>query len=349
MVTLQTVISSHPLRTISLNCAYTSKRLDHYSWLDKRLEDGSDTTSLAQHSLYAASTFCRLLGTELLRLPENAGFEDHDQIRAAQSVGFDVAIGGQTTVNEPLGKLAAYAAAYSDLPNKAFGDLYRAFARPYLHEECFDGFRRIVWEQILAIWPVAAGEVILGYSLPERRLHSLQSAAKETGLGTFLLDQFLIEAGAYSSEDSRPAPRKTFDAIKYSPLLAEVPALVGPLKMSKVIGATLRQFRRLAEDGVFVPRKNSSNIKSPWRLEDGISFINELNDKTIEISMGDCEWELIQKAKLRTRMSVGEIIGFIREDKRRIALREGMRGSKNFYVNKHEVDRLATDNGPVAV
>ncbi|KIN75016.1 TniQ domain containing protein [Sulfitobacter noctilucae] len=222
-------------------------------WLDKRLEDGSDASWLAEYSIYAASTFCRLLGAELLRLPENAGFDSHDRIRAAQSAGFDVAIGGETSINYALDELAAHASSHNDLPNKAFGGLYKALARPYLHEECFDAFRRILWERIVAIWPVAADEVILGHSLPERRLHSLQSAVKETGLGTFLLDQFLIEAGAYSKEDDRSAPRKTFDVNKYASLLAEVPDLVGPIEMSKAMGATLKQLKRLAEDGCLSP------------------------------------------------------------------------------------------------
>jgi hypothetical protein len=313
-------------------------------WLDKRLENGSDASSLEQHSVYAATTFCRLLGTELLRLPENADFDGPDRIRAAQSAGFDVATGGEAAINNALDELAAHASSHNDLPNKAFGDLYKALARPYLHEECFDAFRGILWERIVAIWPVAADEVILGYSLPERRLHSLQSAAKETGLGTFLLDQFLIEAGAYCKEDNRPAPRKTFDANKYASLLAEVPDLVGPIEMSKAMGATLKQLKRLAEDGVLVPRTEIATIKSPWRLEDGVSLINELNAKVIEISVTDCDWVLIQKAKSRTKMSVGSIIQLIREGALRIALREGMQGYKNFCVNKNEVDQLVADN-----
>jgi hypothetical protein len=82
-------------------------------WLDKRLEDGSDETWLAQHSIYAATTCCRLLGAELLRLPDNAGFESSDTVRAAQSVGFDVAIGGETAINVALDKLAAYASSHT--------------------------------------------------------------------------------------------------------------------------------------------------------------------------------------------------------------------------------------------
>lgn len=64
----------------------------------------------------------------------------------------------------------------------------------------------------------------------------------------------------------------------------------------------------------------------------------------MEISVTDCEWELIQKATSRTKMSVGTIIRLIREGKLRIALRGGMAGYKNFCVNKNEVDQLVANN-----
>jgi len=309
-------------------------------WLDQRLEDGGDETWLAQHSIYAATSFCRLLGTELMRLTESVGVDDRDNLRAAQSAGFDVAIGGETAINKALDKLAAHASAHNDLPNKAFGGLFKGLARPYLHEECFDVFRRILWERIVSIWPFAADEVILGYSLPERRLHSLQSAAKETGVGPFLLDQFLINAGAYSSQDTRPAPRKTFDAQKYADLLSEIPDLVGPIKMRSEMGATLQQFKALAEDDVLIPRIDFPTIKSPWRLKDGIMLVNELNEKAIVVAESDDDWEIIQKAKSRTKMNVGLIISAIRDGVLKVARRKGVQGYNGFCVCKEEIDQL---------
>lgn len=76
------------------------------------------------------------------------------------------------------------------------------------------------------------------------------------------------------------------------PYFSEVPDLVGPIKISKAMGATLKQLKRLAEDGVLVPRIDLITIKSPWHLEDGINLINKLNDNVIEISVDDREWEL---------------------------------------------------------
>ncbi|WP_025050373.1 hypothetical protein [Sulfitobacter noctilucae] len=95
---------------------------------------------------------------------------------------------------------------------------------------------------------------------------------------------------------------------------------------------------------MLVPRTEIATIKAPWRLEDGVSLINELNAKVIVISVTDCDWELIQKARSRTQISVGTIIQCIREGALRISSREGMQGYKNFCVNKKEVDQLVADN-----
>ncbi|MDP1466137.1 hypothetical protein, partial [Klebsiella pneumoniae] len=64
---------------------------------------------------------------------------------------------------------------------------------------------------------------MLGEALPTRRLHSLVTAARETGVGAKVLEQFRVEAGARATDDPRPNSRRTFDAQRYSALLAEIP------------------------------------------------------------------------------------------------------------------------------
>jgi len=91
----------------------------------------------------------------------------------------------------------------------------------------------------------AAGEDALGITQKERQLHSITSAARETGIGAGLLEQFLVYAGAISADDERPAARKTFDAKANIELLAEIPTLVGSLEMQNRIGATQRQLASL--------------------------------------------------------------------------------------------------------
>ncbi|NSX53278.1 TniQ family protein [Parasulfitobacter algicola] len=207
-------------------------------WLDQRLENGHDPTCLVDNSLYAATTFCRLLGTEMLRLRNEKHPNDFTYMRAAQRTGFDIASKGNDAVSDAYKELAADASSAGDLPNKAFGDLYRSLARAHRNDRAFDGFRHVLWDRIILVWPVAANEEILGFTLPERKLHCLLSAAQEAGVGEKFLDQLLVEAGAYPADDTRPASRKTFDAVRYAKLIAEIPKLVGPIAMREAMGAT---------------------------------------------------------------------------------------------------------------
>ena len=75
----------------------------HYDvWLDDRLEDGRDATWLAGHSLYAATAFIRLLGTEMLRLGIDEMPEGCDPLRMAQAAGFDIVRQGEPAIRQTL-------------------------------------------------------------------------------------------------------------------------------------------------------------------------------------------------------------------------------------------------------
>ena len=80
-------------------------------------------------------------------------------------------------------------------PHQTFGKLYAGLGG-YLADNQFAPFRTILRECILETWPIAAGDVVLGEIVPERILHTPTTAAKETGLGIKLVEQFLIDAGA---------------------------------------------------------------------------------------------------------------------------------------------------------
>ena len=111
---------------------------DH--WIDERLATGQDKTWLAQHSLYAATTLCRLLGTELLRLDPPTLLDAIAQRRSAQAIGFDVARQGEVAIRDALDALAAFANGAHDGPKKAFGGLYSSLRKDYLGEEAFAPF-----------------------------------------------------------------------------------------------------------------------------------------------------------------------------------------------------------------
>ena len=314
---------------------------DYDLWLDNCLSFGSDDTWLGRISLYGATTICRLLGMELLRLEGSGQVDELKQIRQAQAIGFAVLQAGPEALNASLARLADAADGKLDEPRKAFGRVFIKLAGDYLEDEAFAPFRQILREQIVAVWPVAGGQVLLGETLPTRRLHSLVTASRETGVGALVLQHFLVEAGALAPDDLRPNSRKTFDAHRYSALLAEIPTLVGSLTMRSAMGATKMEFAALASERVLTPRTRVAGIKAPWRISDGLALIAELRQKAVPIAADDPAWETILRAARRKELGVRTIIASIRSGEIRIGQQSEIDGFHGLCVWRADVDRLA--------
>jgi hypothetical protein len=195
---------------------------------------------------------------------------------------------------------------------------------------------------IVAIWPIGAGETVLGFTQHERKLHSVHTASKETGIGPFLLEQFLAHAGALKGNDKRPLARRTFDAESYAELLAEIPTLVGPIEMRKAMGATMSQLKSLEADGLLVPQIDISTIKSPWRIADGLDLVKELDALACSVSSSDDRWETLQMAKKRTGMKVGATIAAARNGKLKLGRYSDVAGYAGFCVLKSQIDEIAS-------
>ena len=311
-------------------------------WLDGRLQDGRDDTWFKGQPLYAATTFCRLLGQALLR--EDRTGEDGPR-GAVHAAGFDVARRGETDIRKALDRLAASAAGPLDEPAKAFGSLYSGLARDYLGEDGFDPYRRILRECVLDHWPIAPWDVLLGEVVAERRLHSLVSASKEIGVGAQVIGHFLIEAGALPEQDVRPPSRRVFDARAHSALLAEIPTLVGPIAMREAMGATRQELVALEEEGILVPRTRVAKVKNPWRIPDGVTFVAGLGAGAVPVAKDDAAWETLLLARQRTDVGLADLIGTIREGRLAVGRRAGVPGFHGIVVRKRDVDDLALTLG----
>ena len=310
-------------------------------WLDDRLQTGADKTWLAKHSLYATTTFCRLLGAEILRVSSTSNLTPEERLRLAQAKGYEVARRGKGPIQSALNALAAIANGPGDEPKKAFAGLYTHLSQDYLREKAFAPFRKILRDCIVDIWPVAAGEEVLGFVQTERKLHSIKSAATEAGVGGFLLEQFLIKDGALSADDNRPTARKTFDATLHKDLLAEIPTLIGPIEMQREIGATRAQFASLVADGLLKPVIDIPTIKSPWRRSDGSALIAELHALATPVAPSDKAWEGVQQAKTRSKISVGRIIDEARAGRLQMGQRTDLPGYAGFCVQRNEIDQIS--------
>jgi hypothetical protein len=306
-------------------------------WLDGRLQDSRDETWLKDQPLFAATTFCRLLGVALrpahLRDVDRADGADH-------AAGFDVARHGETAIRAALDQIAASATGHLDAPNKVFGPMYTGLNRDYLGEPGFALFGRILRDCILDHWPVAPGETLIGEVVAERRLHSVATAAQEAGVGVEVIEQFLIEAGAVSDADDRPSSRRVFQARPFAELLAEIPTLVGPRAMREAMGATKTELAALEEEGLLIPRTAVTKIKNPWRISDDLAFVTDLATNATPAAEDDHAWETLLLARKRTQVSLADLVAAIRAGRLVVGRRAGVAGLHGLVLRAKDVDAL---------
>jgi len=310
-------------------------------WLDGRLIDGRDETWLSRHSLYGAATFCRLLGTELMRLTPVDGLDESRCRRAAQAAGFAVARQGEVAIRHALDALATTATGHNDEPRKAFGNLYVTLSSDYVDEADFAVFRCILRACILDIWPIDPGVMLLGKRVSERRLHSLVKAAIEIDLSPSTLERFLIDAGAIKPDDRRPHSRKTFLAAQYRELLQEIQSWVGVNAMRALLGATRSEWRALTNDEVLTPRTKLTGVKAHWGPSDAADLVTELEGLAQPVEFDDPAWESLLQAKVRSGLSVGRIISAIREGDISVGVRTGVAEFRRFVVPREGIDQLS--------
>jgi hypothetical protein len=173
----------------------------HDVWLDRRFSEDVDDTWFGTQSLYAVTTFWGLLGRAIVK---DGRLEKGGPTGLFNAMGFDAAVESPTALRRALDRIATTTIGHRDEPHKAFGLLYSRMSERYVNEPAFDRFRHLMRDCIIDHWPIATGEIVLGEVLPERKFHSLKSAARETGVDEKVLEHFLVEVGALSVEDPRP-------------------------------------------------------------------------------------------------------------------------------------------------
>lgn len=318
-------------------------------WLDRRLEDGTDDTWLKDHPVFVVTSICRMLGQALLK---EDSLEDDNVSGIIHAAGFDVAVAGEAEIRAALDRIAEMSTGAWYEPKKAFGPLYSRLNADYLSDPEFDLFRSILRECILDNWPLGPGDMVLGEAVRERRLHSLLTAEKETGVGATVLKHFLAEVGAIHPDDPRPLGRRLFDAEAYAGLLAEIPTLVGPIAMRKAMGATKMELIGLEEVGILTPRTRVKTVKNPWRLSDGATLVAELSGGAIAVEDEDKDWETLLLACRRRGVALDDLIRRIRGKHLTVGKRAGVPGFHGIVVPKSEVDaldapsRVTTDEVP---
>lgn len=325
---------------------------EHHSkfeaWLEDRLLAGPSLDWLSGQPLHAASVFCRLLGIALLRL-EGLKLDDISESYeySLYERGFKAAHSGELAIRHALVSLHKLVETPQDGPKKIYPALYERLSNDLIDNPDYAEFRRILYEHLRETWPLGPGDELLGATIRERRLHSVTTASRETGIDPRRLRNLLIAAELLPKECDLPDSWATFEANKAASILQELTTFIPATEFRKIIGATRSQFDLLVEDGVLVPALDTSKTKSVWDPRSGTAFIGQILRDSVQLNQIQNRWEHISKAAQRLKIRPGKIIRAIQNGQ---LLQVGKLGHRNgyaaIYVNFVEASQLFGSDTP---
>lgn len=310
-------------------------------WLDARLEGLRSGNWLDQFSLYPASHFCELLGRAIysVKVPKTRA-RKMEQAWIAFDLGYTFASKGEASVRKALTELQEEAESPSAGPKKIFGDLYDRLAFDLTSND-YRTFRDLLRDHISTTWPLGPGDEVMGEPVRERRLHSILTAEKATGIDARRLRKLLVEGGwVTSAADSKSNAWALVDAKALEPFLAGLAQKVSALELQAELGMSRSHFELLRKDGYLAPDLDGSDHKPLWDLGAARKFVADLLSGAEPIHSPLHDWCDIPKAAQRLRIRPGKIIALILGRKlARVGRYVGKDQYASILVNLADVER----------
>jgi len=203
----------------------------------------------------AALKTCEMLGAvaEFGRTP-NLKELTSDEWRQAGASGFEILRHGPDSLKAYLSSLQdRHNVEGAAGPQAMFGRFYQwlAFAAK---DPDIDPVRDIVREHIIDTMPVGAGETVLGKAVPDRKIHSVSTAAEEYGLHILTLRKALHVAGLVPAPDAPVhSAQAVFDAVTTAPLLHELANGISLKEVRSYLNIPRVQAKVLMDAGIITP------------------------------------------------------------------------------------------------
>ncbi|MFD2741712.1 hypothetical protein ACFSUD_19325 [Sulfitobacter aestuarii] len=259
------------------------------------------------------------------------------------NMGFQVARQGEAAVRDALQGLQGLPGGPHDGPKKIFPKLYDRLAYDTIDNPDYDDFRRILRSHMMETWPLGVGDELLGEPVAERRLHSVRSAAKATGIDQRRLRKILAAEGIVP-EEGLPDAWQVFDAKRADAVLKAAKTLITAKDFAEGINASRSQFDLLFAGGVLAPYLSSvegAGTKAVWDPADGVRFLDSVFVGATPLRQAQHGWEHISKSAARLMIGPDIIIRAIQARRIvRIGNHADFDGYAALYVYHDEVSSV---------
>lgn len=310
------------------------------SYLVSRFKGRTGYNWLNKFSIQVASKTCEMLGAVINNGPAAnlAAFQAEDWL-AAGSTGFAVASQGEEAFRAALTDLQRRPGVPSGGPQAHWGRFYQWLAfsgKPQSYNKMLD----LVRDHIISSYPIAADETVLGKKCQRRRIHSLASAQRETGLHPKRLRTLLSEEKFLPDDDGQIQHGAVgfFDAVAADKFLRDTSVSVGQPQAQKVFNISRSQFDVMRKWGFIVPVSVGARAKPRYSLIALKELRHRLLRHAVPIRHLETSHADIQTAARKAVCSTGEIVTLILENRLDwIGFTGGQRSYRNLVVDVDEV------------
>jgi hypothetical protein len=212
----------------------------------------------------------------------------------------------------------------------------------------FAPFRDIVAENLLKTWPLGPGDEVMGQPVTERQVHSVLSAAEETGIDPRRLRKMLFAAGLI--DGTLPDTWAVFNAKDAEHTLAPLVEYLTAKDFAELNGLTRSQFDLLVQDGILLPALDDAETKHVWDPRHGRAFLDSLLVGAQPLQQPLHGWEPISKTAQRLKIRPGEIVRALWDGRiHRVTRNAQSKGYGAIQVYYDEVAQVLGNEAPPAM
>ncbi|MGO4738028.1 TniQ family protein [Bosea sp. 2KB_26] len=234
--------------------------------------------------LYAAANSCEAIGaTSVFGIRHNRKKLNDDEWWLAGSRGYEIASGGAVAIDAFLTELRLGASdrCHRPGPYSWFGALYKWLLGEKGADPVYDPLRSIMTLNLVETAAFSSNITVFGKPLPDRKVHSVRSAAQETGIHPRFIRRVLDATGiAGGSIEEKSDTEVTFDVTASADAFRRLASALHIREVGPYAGCSLRISRMLVREGFIPPILHSSgraNGISRYAREDVDSFLTRLS------------------------------------------------------------------------
>lgn len=287
----------------------------------------------------ALGAICEVLGVSVIHGKiATLGQLSQEDLATATSAGFAMLNAGPSEVRSYFERLRTRQGKPQDRPQACYGKIYDWLKRGAGSGPEFEPLRDLLRRHILENWPLGAGDQALDYTLTERRLHSIRTAAKTHNLHPKRLRRILVDAGIIQDSDLADF-EVIFDAAEAHEILEQASGSIAFTAAQKRLGLTRGQMETLIKAEILIPGEGGDLARPRFTEATIISWL-EMCESFPESE----KWETlttIADAVRKHGASTDRILNLIMDGRAKKVFR--LQGQSNFsgiLIDKFEVATL---------